>query len=614
MRVLLCLLVVLSFVNLSAQTVLNQEDFEHFEAGYFGNQSNADNWVTWDNSYEGTSDAIVVDTNIARSGSKVLWIDEQNDIIYQLKDKTSGRYEVKFYLYISELKAAYFNLMQNLEGDAKWGMQVHFQPHGIAVLDADGDNVDTINFDQQRWLEIQMFVDLDDDYATLYFDSTEVRSWTWSKGSQGYNNDFKLDAINFYGMYGNNGSSGFYIDDLSIIEHDAFDGVEGIEANLNGSDVTLNWEAIEGLEYSTYSVMRNQKQIVKSLIDTIYVDEHLYPTSYDYVVRVEKEGFGYSRAMDTASFEIEAGKEREVVLMELVTGTWCYYCPGASRAVEQMTRENKDIAIIEYHGGDDDFTNEFSEQRIAYYGANYFPTAIVDGGSQIGSGSYSGTMYDAYEPVYSLRKEVSSMYDIGLYMTKVDDTSFSLRARVQNLYDYYKDHDFKFHIAVTESEIEHSWQNMDSIHFALREMIPSASGTLMEFDESGEWLKEFEFNISNEEYNLDHTEFIFFLQSTSTKEVMQAKKIAYKHIYNTSVEELDMSLDFYPNPASDKVFVKGKGIQQVNFYNMNGQLILSQELNGSNQSELNVLGLESGLYFIEVNADKQSYTFKFLHH
>ena len=117
---------------------IKSEDFESFSDGDYVNEADiSGHWDTWSGSSADASDARIIDTSIARSGSKVMYIDEGNDMVFDFEDKTTGRFEVSFYLWMEDLKGAYFNLLQNFDGaDSDWAMQINFQPHGEGVVDA----------------------------------------------------------------------------------------------------------------------------------------------------------------------------------------------------------------------------------------------------------------------------------------------------------------------------------------------------------------------------------------------------------------------------------------------------------------------------------------------
>ncbi len=52
---------------------------------------------------------------------------------------------------------------------------------------------------------------------------------------------------------------------------------------------------------------------------------------------------------------------RNLVVVEIGTGTWCQYCPGAAMGADELTSNNKPVAIIENHNGDN-FANTYSNE------------------------------------------------------------------------------------------------------------------------------------------------------------------------------------------------------------------------------------------------------------
>ena len=67
----------------------------------------------------------------------------------------------------------------------------------------------------------------------------------------------------------------------------------------------------------------------------------------------------------------------------------------------------------------------------------------------------------------------------------------------------------------------------------------------------------------------------------------------------------NIEYEIYPNPTSDKLFVKNLGINSdivtVNIYNVYGNLVIRKELN--KEDTINLQNLENGLYFIEIHSE-----------
>ena len=67
------------------------------------------------------------------------------------------------------------------------------------------------------------------------------------------------------------------------------------------------------------------------------------------------------------------------------------------------------------------------------------------------------------------------------------------------------------------------------------------------------------------------------------------------------VENDDMTISVYPNPAHDVIYVgtwRAASVQGIDLYNVMGHKVLS-----STDTEINVSGLEPGIYFVRVNYD-----------
>ena len=68
-------------------------------------------------------------------------------------------------------------------------------------------------------------------------------------------------------------------------------------------------------------------------------------------------------------------------------------------------------------------------------------------------------------------------------------------------------------------------------------------------------------------------------------------------------ENLAGQLEIYPNPVEDRLCVNVDDMQRIDLYNVTGQLVLS-----STESEINVSGMESGVYFVRVNCGENIFT------
>jgi hypothetical protein len=88
---------------------------------------------------------------------------------------------------------------------------------------------------------------------------------------------------------------------------------------------------------------------------------------------------------------------RNMVVVEIGTGTWCQYCPGAAMGADDLSANGDPVAIIENHNGDP-FANTYSNTRNSYYSISGYPTAMFDGLNAVPGGSNTQTMYPYYLP------------------------------------------------------------------------------------------------------------------------------------------------------------------------------------------------------------------------
>jgi len=106
--------------------------------------------------------------------------------------------------------------------------------------------------------------------------------------------------------------------------------------------------------------------------------------------------------------------DRNLVLVEIGTGTWCPNCPAAARGADELHANGDPAAIIENHNGDS-YANVYSNARNSYNGVPGYPTANFDGSwGQVIGGSYGGNMYSYYITKVNNRMAIQTSYDISI--------------------------------------------------------------------------------------------------------------------------------------------------------------------------------------------------------
>jgi hypothetical protein len=576
------------------QTLVFSDDFESYTAGSLLVQTSTHpEWMTWTQPY-GAGDDVTVSDLQASQGLNSIQVLTNKDIVLHLGDKTTGRYQILFDLFVSSGSAAYFNLLNDFNGNnSVWGFQAFFNANGTGTADADGADAATFTFTSGTWNSISIIVDVDDDFATFYLNGSEVVSWTFSKGAQGGGTLQKLDAVNFFGYTNNN----YFIDDIMVYEQPSMTGPMNLLATLNGNDVDLVWDAPSGPTPDSYVVLANNSVIATGVSGTTYTHMNPYPGDYTYNVKAHYNGLGYSLTSNDATVNIAGGVTRSFVLIEKGTGTWCQFCPGAAMGLEQLFNEGHDVAIIAYHSGDS-YEVPDCNVRLDYYNITGYPSVVFDGGNLMSGGSATQNLYPAYKPVFDQKIIIPSLHNIDLQVEQTGIGTFTASIEVEQQSDYYTG-DFKLYGAVTESSILENWQNQTHLDFVFRKMYPSANGQTVNFSGSSAFSTTMDFDIQNN-WVKDNCEFIVFLQYPATKDVIQTAKVDMSTVI--SVEEFETaSVVVRPNPATEFVSVYSKDMETVHIHTLTGQTVLSKIAEG-NEIHIDIRQLPAGIYLIQTRA------------
>ncbi len=148
--------------------------------------------------------------------------------------------------------------------------------------------------------------------------------------------------------------------------------------------------------------------------------------------------------------------ERQMVILEIATGTWCTYCPGASLGAHDLLSNGKKVGVIKNHNGDP-FANSYSNARNTYYGVPGFPTAFFDGVLSFVGGDHSVSMYSYYLPLYEEREVVKSAFSVQIFGLNTG-ADYNITVRVTKMADIPDSYNPVLHLVLTESNIPFNWQ------------------------------------------------------------------------------------------------------------------------------------------------------------
>ena len=216
--------------------------------------------------------------------------------------------------------------------------------------------------------------------------------------------------------------------------------------------------------------------------------------------------------------------DRDKVVIEIGTGTWCVYCPGAAGTADLFVEEGKDVAVIENHNGDE-FTNTYSNARNAYYSISSFPTARFDGIlSEVGGQACPppfNNVYNSYLPLYTQRIQASSPYTIDMEIENTSGNNYQANITIQKVGDVNTSNSV-VHFVITESHLSATWFCMTECNFVNRKMVPNQNGTPLSLTNNTQQIT-LNFTLESN-WDVGNVEFVCFIQSNTNKEIHQAVK------------------------------------------------------------------------------------------
>jgi hypothetical protein len=221
---------------------------------------------------------------------------------------------------------------------------------------------------------------------------------------------------------------------------------------------------------------------------------------------------------------------RQMVALEIGTGTWCQYCPGAAMGADDLLSNGKLVGVVENHNGDP-FANNYSNARNSYYNITGYPTARFDGTLSVVGGNHTTSMYPSYLPKYNTRIAKPSDVSMSMEVTNVglDYTAVITVTKTSEWTALTPVLQFN----VTQSNINYNWQGQTHLEHVNRLMVPDQSGTSVDFTSGDTQVYTLNYTL-DAAWPVEDVEFIAFVQDNVGKEIHQCIKRA----------AIDLSVDF----------------------------------------------------------------------
>lgn len=197
------------------QQFIYQDNFDSYTAGAYVAVTIPQYWTTWSNA-PGTNEDAQFSAEVAQTAPLSVKVEgTTTDLLLKLGNKTSGKYQVSWDMFVPTGKAGYFNFQHMEAPGNEWAVEVYFDNNGTGYMHAGGDNAATFNYPMNAWYHIDNVIDLDNDWAEFYINNALVHGWQFSLQAQGQAGTKQLGCVDFYAGATSGMTPTYYFDNVS---------------------------------------------------------------------------------------------------------------------------------------------------------------------------------------------------------------------------------------------------------------------------------------------------------------------------------------------------------------------------------------------------------------
>jgi len=201
----------------SVPSALYADDFESYTSGDYLAVVNPEWWTTWTNQPGTAEDALITDAQ-SNSGSNSVIVEGTTDLIMKLGDKTSGSYELSFWMYVPAGFGGHYNIQHFESPGTEWAFEMYFASDGTGYLNAGVANAATFTYSPDTWFYVDQIMNLNDDLAQLYLDGTLLFEWPFSYQASSTTGTLQLGGVDFYAGAPGSDTPTYYFDDIEFTQ------------------------------------------------------------------------------------------------------------------------------------------------------------------------------------------------------------------------------------------------------------------------------------------------------------------------------------------------------------------------------------------------------------
>ncbi|MBM3436368.1 MAG: hypothetical protein FJY07_09170, partial [Bacteroidetes bacterium] len=200
-------------ISAAFSQALYEDDFESYNVGDYLAVANPTWWTTWSGTPGSGEDAVISD-DFASSGIKSAKVAGVTDAVLKLGDKTTGKYQLTFKMYIPTGYGGYYNFQHYESPGIEWAFEVYFGATGAGYLNAGATSVAGFNYAHDTWVDIMNVIDLTNDWTELYIGGNLIYEWPFSWQANSQSGLLQLGGVDFYAGAPTGETPVYYFEDL----------------------------------------------------------------------------------------------------------------------------------------------------------------------------------------------------------------------------------------------------------------------------------------------------------------------------------------------------------------------------------------------------------------
>lgn len=278
--VLFLAMTTLSSWGAQSQTPIYTENFESYTVGGHLAALNPTWWTTWSNA---AGEDALIKSDFAHSPTKSLLIDSitgaTNDMLLKLGGRTTGKYELDFWMYVESNKCGYYSILHAPPPSFESGMYIYFRTNGDGELFAGSGTAVAFTYPKSTWFKVKHLIDLDTDIIRLYINGILINEWPFSNKALSTGGTKTLANVDFFA--GSRWSAPkerprYYIDDIYFTQLNAIsDPVAGVNpaslsayikpSSSDSRQITLSNSGTSFLDYNVNVIFGSAPPVIKSI-------------------------------------------------------------------------------------------------------------------------------------------------------------------------------------------------------------------------------------------------------------------------------------------------------------------------------------------------------------